>query len=251
MTSVVGFFENYNRQARLYPSLLALLPPLVTLLAWFPNLLTSNLGTTLVTLASSCGLLFGLSVFSRSCGKRTEYRLLKKWGSWPTTQWLRHRDNHVSATTKQRYYQALKKRIPNLHFPTASEEAANPAAADEVFSSAIDWLKEHTRSKEFSLILKENIEYGFRRNMRGIRPYAIGAIAVCLSASACGAYYRLSHLPTLSVSSVAQQFSVSVIGATLFLLIALLGWIVFATDSWVRQAGVQYTRALLSACETL
>jgi hypothetical protein len=157
----------------------------------------------------------------------------------------------VSATTKQRYYQALKKRIPNLHFPTASEEAADPAAADEVFSSAIDWLKEHTRSKEFSLILKENIEYGFRRNMRGIRPYAIGAIAVCLSASACGAYYRLSHLPTLSVSSVAQQFSVSVIGATLFLLIALLGWIVFATDSWVRQAGVQYTRALLSACETL
>jgi hypothetical protein len=157
----------------------------------------------------------------------------------------------VSATTKQRYFQALEKRIPNLHFPTASEEAADPAAADEVFSSAVDWLKEHTRSKEFSLILKENIEYGFRRNMRGIRPYAIGVIVICLGASACGVYYRLTHLPTLSVSSITQQFSVSVIGATLFLLIALLGWIVFATDSWVRQAGVQYARALLSACETL
>ena len=134
MTNVFGLFDDYNRQARLYPSLLTLLPPLLALVAWFPDLLTTNVGATLITFLGSCGLLFWLSVFSRSRGKLVEARLLKLWGGWPTTLWFRYRDDHLPAPTKQRYHAALVRRIPDLHLPSAAEESADQQAADEFYT---------------------------------------------------------------------------------------------------------------------
>jgi hypothetical protein len=251
MTDAFGLFDDYNRQARLYPALLALLPPLIALLAWFPDLVTTNIGTTLVTIAGSCGVLFGLTVFSRSCGKRAEKLLLHAWGGWPTTLWLRHADNHLPAPTKQRYHKALTRRVPDLRLPTAAEERENPQAADESYRSATEWLKEYARGKDFPLVLKENIEYGFRRNMRGIRPFAVGAVVIGLIASLSAIAYRLSPLSVSSLSSIAERVPVTVIGATLLLVLALVVWLAFVSDAWVRQAGDQYARALLAACDTI
>lgn len=42
-----------------------------------------------------------------------------------------------------------------------------------------------------------------------------------------------------------------VIGVTLLIVIALLAWLAFVTDAWVRQAGDQYARALLAVCDML
>jgi hypothetical protein len=250
MTSPLGLFDEYNRQARLYPALLALFPPLIAVLAWFPELLTSNLGTTLLTIAGSCGLLFALSVFSRSSGKRTEARLLKVWGGWPTTEWLRHSDTHLPTATKHRYHRALVRCVPDLRVPTAEEERNNPAAADDVYRSATEWLKERTRGKQFSLVMKENTEYGFRRNMRGMRPFAIAAAGLALIASLGVIAYRL-ELGSFSPSVIVQSIPVTIIGATLLLLLALIGWSLLVTDAWVRQAGDQYARALLAVCDTI
>jgi hypothetical protein len=251
MTSALGLFDEYNRQARLYPALLALFPPLIAVLAWFPELLTSNLGTALMTIAGSCGVLFGLSVFSRSCGKRTEARLLKVWGGWPTTEWLRHADAHLPAPTKQRYHRALVRCVPDLRVPPPEEERTNPAAADEVYRSATEWLKEHTRGKGFPLVMKENTEYGFRRNLRGMRPFAMAAAGLGLIASLGGIGYRLFELGSFSPSVLVQNIPVGLIGAALLLLLALIGWALFVNDAWVRQAGDQYARALLAVCDTI
>jgi hypothetical protein len=251
MTNFIGLFDDYNRQARLYPALLALLPPLIALLAWFPDLLTSNVGTAFVTLVASCGLLFALSVFSRSCGKRAEIRLLKAWGGWPTTQWLRHRDTHLPAATKGRYHTALVKHVPGLVLPGPDGERSNPMSADEAYRSAVDWLKERCRGKEFALVIKENIEYGFRRNMRGIRPFAIAAVALAIAGSFAAIAYRSIETGGLSVATVMQEAPIGVVGATILLLLALLCWTFFVTNVWVREAGDQYARALLSACDVL
>lgn len=251
MTSVFGLFDEYNRQARLYPSLLALLPLLLAIVAWFPDLLTTNIGATLVTFLGSCGILFWLSVFSRSRGKLVEARLLKVWGGWPTTLWLRHCDDHLPAPTKQRYHLALMRRISNLRLPSAAEEGANPQAADESYRSATEWLKEYARGKEFPLVLKENIEYGFRRNMRGMRPFALGACAVAFVASASAIVYQLGPIASSSLWGIPQHVPVSVLGATLLLAAALVGWIAFVSDSWVGEAGDQYARALLAVCDAI
>jgi hypothetical protein len=251
MTSALSLVDEYNRQARLYPSLLAVLPPLLATLAWFPSLLTSNLGTTLVTLASSCGILFGLSVFSRSYGKRTEARLLRVWGGWPTTQWLRHADGHLVALTKLRYHRALMRRLPEIHMPSADEDRRDPANADYAYELAVGWLKEYCRKGDFPLVVKENIEYGFRRNARGIRPFAIAASGLAFALSVAAIIYGVADASAPSVEEAIQQIPMSIVGATLLLLIALVGWFSLVTDAWVRQAGDQYARALLAACETL
>jgi hypothetical protein len=251
MTSALALFDDYNRQARLYPSLLALLPPLIAVLAWFPDLLTTNVGTTLVTVIASCGLLFALSVFSRSCGKRTETRLLKDWGGWPTTLWLRHSDKNLPAPTKERYRKALVRRVTDLKLPSAADESTNQALSDEAYRSATEWLKEYARGKDFPLVLKENIEYGFRRNMRGIRPFAIGAAAIALLGSIGTIVYRLHPLSLSSLWVISERVPVSAIGATLVLVVALVGWFAFVTDAWVHQAGDQYARALLAVCDTI
>ena len=251
MTNALGLFDDYNRQARLYPSLLALLPLLIALLAWFPDLLTTNLGSTLVTIVGSCGLLFGLSVFSRSCGKRAEVRLLKAWGGWPTTLWLRYSDEHLPVPTKERYHKALARRVPESRLPSEAEEAANPAAADESYRSAVEWLKEYSRGKDFPLVLKENIEYGFRRNMCGLRPFAIATLTLSLAVSTGAIAYRFFPLSWSSFWSIAEHIPIAVIGATLLVVIALAGWLALVSDAWVRQAADQYARALLAVCDTI
>ncbi|KRQ15363.1 hypothetical protein [Bradyrhizobium manausense] len=250
MTNGLGLFDEYNRQARLFPALLALLPPLLALLAWFPNLLLSNLGSTLLTLLCSCGILFALAVFSRATGKNVEKRLLKEWGGWRTTLWLRHSDISLVAPTKQRYHQALARHVPNLKLPTAVQEQNDQAGADAVYASAVEWLKEYCRKGKYPLVQKENIEYGFRRNMRGVRPFAIAVTAVALVLS-IGAMIREISISSAGMTAALQSLPIVVWGSTLLLLIALGAWMIAVTDAWVREGGDQYARALLATCEGL
>jgi hypothetical protein len=252
MTNFLSLFDSYNRAARLYPALLTLFPVLIATLAWFPALITSNIGATLITIASSCGILFALSVFARSRGRSIEDGLLKKWGGWPTTIWLRHSDVNLTGPTKRRYHAALSRLVPRLRLPSAESERRNRRAADERYRSAVEWLKEQTRdSKRFPLVLKENTEYGFRRNMRGMRRYAISALLLAFAASATGLFYALSGGEAPTLAAAVQQVGPAVIGANLLILLALVGWIFFVNDSWVREAGDQYARALLASCDTL
>jgi hypothetical protein len=95
MVDLSKLFDSYSRQARLFPGLLTLFPIILRAIALSPRLVTSSWGATLVTVGTSCGLLFGLSVLSRSRGKTVEKRLLAEWGGWPTTIWLRHREEHL------------------------------------------------------------------------------------------------------------------------------------------------------------
>jgi hypothetical protein len=148
---IIDLFDSYGRQARLFPGLLTIFPPLLASLAWFPELVTSSLGATLLTIASSCGLLYALSSFARTRGKQVEQRLLKEWGGWPTTILIRH-SGTLDAHTRARYHQFFIKNVPGLQIPTAAMEASDLHSADAVYNSAVKWLKEQTRGKIFSLV---------------------------------------------------------------------------------------------------
>jgi len=98
--------------------------------------------------------------------------LVNRRGGQPSLLFLRHRDKSINAPTKQRYHALLRSR--GLPVSTKEEEAADPTAADGLYQSAIDWLLEQTRdTRKFSLLLNENIDYGFRRNLLGLKPIAL------------------------------------------------------------------------------
>jgi hypothetical protein len=258
MIDLSKLFDSYSRQARLFPGLLTLFPIILTAIAWFPRLATSSWGATLVTLGSSCGLLYGLSVLSRSRGKKVEKRLLAEWGGWPTTIWLRHRDDNLPPPVHARYHAFFTRNVPLYVTPTEQQEAADPKAADATYSSAVKWLQERCRGKAFPLVEKENAEYGFRRNLRGLKPIGLTACFAALLISALAilwqyepllpAFARLSVKPILAALSAVKP---AALGAICVDIAAIVGWLAIVRDGWVRSAGDQYARALLACCDTL
>ena len=258
MVDLSKLFDSYSRQARLFPGLLTLFPIILTAIALFPRLVTSSWGATLVTIGTSCGLLYGLSVLSRSRGKAVEKRLLAEWGGWPTTIWLRHREEHLPGPVLARYHAFLAKHVPFFVIPSAQQESLDPKAADAMYASAVKWLSERCRGKAFPLVEKENAEYGFRRNLRGLKPIGITACLVALLISTLAIAWRydavMPAIASLSMPSLLKALAAikpAALGAICIDLAALLAWIAIVRDGWVRDAGDQFARALLACCDTL
>ncbi|MCK1547855.1 hypothetical protein IVB11_02015 [Bradyrhizobium sp. 177] len=256
LTGLASPFDPYGRQARLFPGLLTVFPVLLCALAWYPELL-SGVGSTLLTICSSCGLLYGLSSLARTKGKQVEERLLNAWGGWPTTLALRHTNRDLDSHTRQRYHTFLANHA-KLTFPDAASEERNPAAADAVYASAIKWLKERTRSKEYTLVEKENAQYGFRRNLRGMKGYGVTLCMLALVVCASGVFItnldlpsQLTERPRETLTSILASQSMPRWSALVADISAIGGWLLIANDAWVRQAGFQYAEALLACCDRI
>ena len=167
-------FDAYERRARLYPGLIAIFPAVAVSLALFPGSIGGHFGGTLVAIFSYVGVFYLLANLARSEGKKIEPGLLLKWGGWPTNILLRHRDNTIDSYTKERYHNALAKLASDFSPPTVEEERTHPDLADHAYRSATKRLLELRRGAQYQLVHKENAEYGFRRNMLGLKPWAIG-----------------------------------------------------------------------------
>lgn len=167
--------DPYERQARLYPALLAGLPVIVMATVLYGS---NSVITAASTVAASCGGLYLLANIARERGRCLEPILYAVWGGKPTTQLLRHRDRSIEAPTKRRYHAFLSQMV-NLQFPDETEEETNPSQADDMYQSAVRWLLNHTRDQsKYKMIFDENIAYGFRRNAYGLKNIGIG---ICLA----------------------------------------------------------------------
>lgn len=241
--------DPYERQARLWPALLALLPLIVMLwLEYGPKVSAlSNVGT----LVASCGGLYFLSNVSREYGKRLEIKLFDSWGGKPTTQLLRHRDTTIEAVTKVRYHAFLSANI-KVPFPDKEQELSNPRAADDIYQSSVRWLLNKTSDiKQFSLLFKENTTYGFRRNALGLKSVGVAAslsslIWVLVVQGIINGQSKnfinaagLRALPETAVISLATS-------ALMFFV-----WVFIFTKASVRTAAFTYAETLLRTCDAL
>jgi hypothetical protein len=244
--------DPYERQARLYPALLALLPLLAMIGLLYAPAATAL--ASIVTVAVSCGGLYFMTSVCREFGKRLEDRLYGEWGGKPSTQLLRHRDRTIESVTKQRYHAFLAAKIGQA-FPDSEQETQNPEKADDLYQSGVRWLLNHSRpddTKKFDLLFKENISYGFRRNALGIKPMGLMITAGCLlwvlmrqmfiffpSAHSFNDIGALWHLP----ENVAASLMVSAA--------MLAAWLFFFTKASVRTAAFTYAEMLLRSCDVL
>jgi hypothetical protein len=121
-------------------------------------------------------------------------------------------------------------------------ELADPDAADELYESCTHFLRERTRDKgTFPLVFAENVSYGFRRNLLGLRPVGIttSLVGLVIGAFASGATgYRTPYFVVAPLSAVVSG------GLLLF-------WIARVNSGWVKQAADAYADRLLGACDTL
>lgn len=233
------FNNEYERRARLQPALLVSLPLTLALMSCFPDLSGMQF---LAGGATYCGFTALLSQLGRDQGKKKEPRLFEMWGGIPTTLLLRHRNNHLDVSTKKRYHDALNSLIPDMRLPNVIEEQSAPDEADVKYDSCVSFLREKTRdTKKFSLIFAENVNYGFRRNLWGMKPAGILLcfLSIILATGALVANTR-SESP-LAVASVA----IIVNG------LMLAWWLLRITPEWIRIPAYSYAERLLAASETL
>lgn len=233
--------EAYDRQARLYPSLLLIGPVVVSLIALFSAKLTAiqALGSFLV----GCGGAFLLTQLARDAGKKGEKALFVEWGGMPSVAIFRHRDTRLGAITKTRYHKKLAALVKEAKAPSVEQEQANPAAADEVYSAWSNFLRTNTRdTKKFALLFKENVSYGYRRNVWGLRRIGITVSLISLAACA-GQLYRIRG----STNDQGQ----ALMGAIAFAAVCLLLWVVRFTSHWVRVPADAYAERLAETVEVL
>lgn len=243
---LIKLTDKYERQARLYPALLAGAPLLVIAIGIYGVPLELKSG--LVALLASFGVVYLLTTISRELGKRLENDLHREWGGKPTTQIQRHRDDTLDGVTKARYHAFLASKL-NVAFPTPAGELSDPVSADAVYASGARWLLDQTRdTTRFPLLFKELIAYGFRRNCLGVKPIAIfiGFLSLLWLLGATDILTLSGFNPNALATASLPARVVAMIDLTF-----LAVWIFFFTKRTVRATAFMYADLLVRACDVL
>ena len=228
--------DRYDLNARLRPALFVLLPVLVTALFWMPQ--ARSFAGGIISFLSACGVLYFLSQAARQRGRAVERKLGDRVGRAHSARLLTHADDTINIETKARYHSYL--RSHGRLISTRDEEAVDPREAQARARSAVDWLLEHTRpNSKTSLLFDENIAYGFRRNLLGMKPIAIVLCLLVLAAHAALLWLRPLDQETLWTGAI---LAVSFVVFILF-------WVFLVTKNFVEDASEAYALRLFSFCE--
>lgn len=220
-------FDSYTLQARVWPGTLALLP--VTVMA---ALLSAPPPLRIVmSLLGAAGVPFLVVNWIRDRGKDCEEILKVAWDGLPTTRRLRWNGNDHGAVFRRR--RRVLEQVTGIVLPTQAEERASPEEADAVYVDATRAFIVRSRGKgeTAKLLQKENVAFGFRRNMLGLRVYA-----VCLAAAGCvvSAFWALSASITRGGASLAVDVAM------------ILVWGVLVSPDWVKRQAEVYADTLFS-----
>lgn len=235
-------FDTYNLRARIVPATLAVLPVLLLLTLavpkdslGLPQALAGALGAVLLAIAADLG---------RRFGKRAEKSFFHSTGGQPFATALRHRDSTFDPVTTLKYHRWLSERLKEAS-PTPDNEAQDPTAADQFYSRCSTHLRTRTYDKDrFRILAEENVTYGYRRNLFGLKR---AALLLDLVVALAIAWY-LTSAPTIPFIDLTEGAGYFVLAVT-----ALHGlyFVLAVTRTSVIEASNQYSRQLVLACEVL
>ena len=247
------FSDSYAFEARVQPALLSVLPFGLLILAVLPNY--PLVVTALIALLSTAGGPAISAQMGGDKGRKKEAELWASWGGPPTTRLLRHRripgDIILPAGIRQEIELWAGFTLPN-----EKEETACPTCADAKYQKVVASLREATRDKSrFPLVAAENINYGFRRNLWGLKP--IGASSACILALVSWTLTLLTVWgrpwpdPWWDIfrnpdSAVVVRLIISIVGS---MLVAF--WLLKVRPGWIKIAAEGYATRLLRSIQLL
>ncbi len=230
-TSFTNLFDAYSLRARLYPALITVLPAALTVFVhWeLPDL------RKLWLVFVAVGGLFLVAQLVRGQGIEVELQLIDQWGGMPTTHALRAKPEQP---LRQRRREQLQ-RVSGIVLPTQADEIADPSGSDERYHEATRVLISMVRDAgdRFPRVQEENINYGFRRNLLGVKPLATATLLIAAGASvitACRGGGSSTFWLILALDFVLFLF-----------------WIGIVNSAWVWQAGDKYAERLLETMDIL
>jgi hypothetical protein len=237
------YLDPYTLRARLSPAIIAAAPAfaaIALLLSWTQFSLSNTIASV-----GLVALLFALADIARRRGKKIQPQVYAELGGVPSTTMLRHSDPTFDAASKARYVAFLAGKISETA-PTEAQEQADLAAADAFYTRCGNWLRENTRNaKKFNILFNENVTYGFRRNLLGMKwsALALNLLVVVIS----GSVLNHGSVPYQDIPHVEQRVIVVFVVAVLHALYIGLG----VNRAAVAEAAKSYARQLILSCETL
>jgi hypothetical protein len=233
--------DQYDRNARLKPALLVILPAALAVVAMAPDAVLGWSGG--IALIVQAGGSFLLAQIVGDIGKKKEPKLFEYFGGRPTELMLSHEHAPNKVVLAERHRE-LAKLFPKIRIPTATSEKKNSKAALHIYTACVDKIRGIARADKvkFPDVHRENIHYGFRRNLWALKQYSI-AIAVVATVVVCAdmAGRLMSHEPV----QLAQPVIV------IINLLLLLVWIFVVTRAWVKRAAMLYAERLLETLDVL
>jgi hypothetical protein len=234
-------FDSYTWRARIVPAFLVFLPLAIAAFLWIPSI--ELVGRLAGVVLGPLGIAMLMAQVGRDLGYKKQPRLWNQWGGAPTTQLLRHRNLKTNPVLREQYHRKLKGLQSDLEIPTPKEEAQDPQRADHIYEVCIRHLITRTRDrKQFPLVFHENLNYGFRRNLWGLKIF--GTLFALAGLAACGLNLWLNW-------KQAQGIATEAVVSGAFNLLLMLFWVFWVTPGWVRIAADAYAARLLETCEQL
>ena len=233
--------DDYIIRARLAPALYAVAPAMMIVLLAVPWD-TFKLPQALAS-ASLALLLIGASDLARRAGKRVEQDLFRGSGGRPFATALRYSDNNIDPIAKARYHTWLASRLRE-RAPTQKDEHSDPRTTDRFYERCSAYLRGTTRDKDrFKMVYEENVTYGFRRNLLGLKWPALGLDVLVLAACLLVTAGRTPSAFAVTKEMAYVVAALVVVHAALFLFAVSRRSVMAASDQYSRQIGF--------ACEIL
>jgi hypothetical protein len=233
--------DAYTLRARLVPAIISGAPAFA-----FAAIFVSfgKIGWPHLIAGTALTVLFAVFAdVARRRGRAIEPSIVEKMGGLPTTVTLRHRDATYDPATKAGFHKFIAAKL-DQPAPSPAEEVADPQAADAYYARGVTWLRENTRNtNKFDVLFNENVSYGFRRNLLGLKlpGFLLNALIVLV----CLAIFWRRWPVDLSNGFDAKLLAVIVIAVLHAAYLAL-----FVTEEGVFEAARIYARQLLLSTQS-
>ena len=246
------FVDPYTFRARIQPALVVVLPLGFLMFALLPE--HPFFVTAFFALLGAAGGTAVVAQVGRERGRKKEPNLWKSWGGPPTTRLLRHRRQEGDDALAPGLRRQVEEWI-GYPLPTKQEEEANPSWADTKYEEAVTSLREATRdTSRFPLVFAENANYGFRRNLWGLKPRGTHRRRARYGLLDAAAANQMGATLARSVVGVfANPDNVAVIRLAVAVADTALAafWIFWVKPSWVKAVDDAYAIRLMESVQTL
>lgn len=226
-----SFFDAYNIRARLFVGIIYLSPIILSL--YLLNSDVRNISTTAIIVIIALAISNYIIIFARFMGKKVRASIKA------AEYFLYPNDKSIDQVTKQRYYRILANKDASFNILLEPDKYQTQEFRDAC-KSAIQWLKFNTRDNK--LIMEENINYGFCRNLYGMK--RIGIITtIVLFATSC--IIALS-LYKCNICNIPNSLWLSLCVNIIYILLWTLG----VNKHLVEFSSENYSIALLGAIDS-
>ena len=222
----------YNTKARIAPILAVVALPVLSICLFVEKSPDSSWLAPPIALVALWML---MSVLGRSRGKALEKGLFKKWGGSPTLQMLRYKSSTLPREQLIAIHSHFAK-ASNVRLPDAAAEAHDSGKADVSYDAITAYLRDATRDRKvFPLVFDELCNYGFVRNLFGLRPFGV-ALGIVM-ALAIGCWFTWIHPSNADIRVIAIAMNC----------LSSIIWLLWPTESTMRQVADSYAQKLINA----